>query len=197
MKNLNDFKEQIESITYADVVNLRVVKHSKTIESHLNRIKLGRFEKSEINAFTKLFSSYKFSDEGRKKEIDSLKQLSMNCVDSGLHIFSNIYGDVMHFKKGMKISKEQTQLGKAWLKEFFFKKNGESRSGNNTRYVSDRVLSISKSVSKFEFIGIIICKNPYGDTNNVLPIYRTYNRKGEYFDYSPIHWSQPIIMEGM
>jgi len=29
-----------------------------------------------------------------------------------------------------------------------------------------------------------------------LPVYRTYNRRGQYFDYAPVHWGQPVIMEG-
>jgi hypothetical protein len=195
MRQNTEFKAALDKITYDDVLNLRACENSKTISLHLERIKKGKFEKSEINALTKLFSGSRFTTPERKLELEAFQSLTMDCVDQ-VRVFSNIYGDVMHFKKPMRIMAEQTLTGKAWLKNFFFKKNGEKRNSKNTEYVSDRVLAISKNVSRFEFIGIVICKNPHGGVNNVLPVYRTYNRKGEYFDYSPIHWGQPVIMEG-
>jgi hypothetical protein len=195
MDNVLSFKETMNKITYNDVLNLRAVKQSATVNAHLERIKRGKFEKNEINALTKLFSGSRFATLERQLELEAFQALTMDYAGH-VHVFSNIYGDVMHFKKPMRITAEQTLTGKAWLKNFFFKKNGDKRNSKNTEYVGDRVLAISKNVSRFEFIGIVVCKNPHGGVNNVLPIYRTYNRKGEYFDYSPIHWSQPVIMEG-
>lgn len=189
-------KECVDNISLKDIQNLRVCKTDKTVNMHLERIKLGRFEKNEISALTKLISSTQYTNTERKLSVKALTELSMDCVDDGVHVFSNIYGEVMHFKKSMKISKDQSDLGKAWLKNYFFKLDGKPRNGKNTEGISDRVLAISKSVSRFEFIGVLICKNPYNDINDVLPIYRTYNRKGEYFDYAPIHWGMPVIMEG-
>jgi len=121
--------------------------------------------------------------------------------EQGLTYSHNEYdvnGDVFLFKEARKITSEQTKFGKAWLKNHFFKLNGEIRSGKNTENVGDRVLHIAKSVSRFEFVGTIGLMNSCGEYYvQFLPIYRTYNKKGEYFDYAPIHWGQPIIMESL
>lgn len=166
----------------------------RTVQIHLKRIKQGRFEKSEINALTKFLGSYRFASPERKNEILDLQADLLECVGHE-YISSSFQCDVMHFKKPCKITKEQTKLGKAWLKHHFFKLSGEKRGSKNAEHVSDRVLAISKSVSRFEFVGVLMVRNQWADLLQALPIYRTYNRKGEYFDYSPIHWGQPIIME--
>lgn len=189
------FKEAMDSITYADVLCLRASKRDKTTNKYIELFKSGKFTKSDILGLTKLFSSYRFATPERKNSIEALQGLAMDCVGYE-YIHSNFQCDVLHFKRGMKITKEQTALGKAWLKNHFFKANGKPRSGNNTEGVGERVLNIAKQVSRFEFVGILVVKNQFGDINSCLPIYRTFNSKGEYFDYSPIHWGQPIIMEG-
>jgi hypothetical protein len=193
MKVLN--VEALNSISLADVSALRVAKSDKTVQVHIERIKKGKFEKSEIGALTKLLSN-RFAPQDRKDSVNALKELALECMGSE-YLSNGITGEVLHFKRGgAKISKEQTALGKTWLREFFFKKNDEVRGGKNTEGVGTRVLSIAKSVSKFEFVGVLLCYNQYGYSNSCLPIYRTYNRKGDYFDYAPIHWGQPVIMEG-
>jgi len=162
---------------------------------------LKRFEKSQVNGLTKLLSGLRFREEFRHKEsyrINTDKLIEF-CKGLGLEIDYNdapMSAEKFVFTKPRAITKEQTQLGKAWLKNHFFKLNGKPRGGKATQYVGDRVLEISKSVSRFEFIGVLGCMNSYGEIVQFLPIYRTYNRKGQYFDYSPVHWGQPVIMEG-
>ena len=163
-----------------------------------------QFPKSAINGLTKKLSGFRFakmpvgmdyqqSDLLRDRmKSEFMTSLSLINVDNIYESNANLY----HFKIARKITKEQTQLGKAWLKNHFFKLDGSKRNGKNTKNVSDRVLAISKSASRFEFIGVIGCMNSFGDELQFLPVYRTYNTKGEYFDYAPIHWGQPIIMEG-
>lgn len=197
MTNVLNFKDAMDSITVQDIQNLKTAKQSKPIKKQLDLIKSGKYTKSDIGSLTKLVASARFATPERKEEIRALLDLVFNYVHDE-YMSSNFQCEYMFFKRGgLKITKEQTQLGKEWLKNHFFKKDGSPRSGKNTENVGTRILEIAKSVSRFEFIGICLVKNPYGDCNQVLPVYRTFNRKGQYFDYAPIHWGQPLIVEGL
>jgi hypothetical protein len=175
---------------------------SKTIQTHRERIRKGRFERSEIAALTKLIAGLRFAPEERKAEIEELRA---NCFLEVDVITERPYGGgdyfychVMHFAKPAKISATQTREGKEWLKRKYFKTNGQPRAAGLRleENQGSKALEICKSVSRFEFVGVLEVRNSHGDCNQVLPIYRTYNRKGEYFDYSPIHWGEPVFSGG-
>lgn len=164
------------------------------------------FRKSQINGLTKHLGGLRFLDiqdysnafeKGIKVDVN--ERMISRAKELGLDIDyndSNLPGEKFTFTNPRKITKEQTQYGKAWLKNHFFKANGDKRSGKNTEFVSDEVLRIAKNVSRFEFVGVLGVANSYWVINQFLPIYRTYDAKGNYFDYSPVHWGQPVIMEG-
>jgi hypothetical protein len=153
-----------------------------------------KFEKSQINGLTKYLSNLRF---GTGSNHDAWNAMFKRGEEIGLEIgYSEAYGERLDFKVSRKITKEQSDFGKAWLKQYFFKKDGKPRSGKATECVGDRVLNIAKSVSRFEFVGVQILASQGWHPVQVVPIYRAFNRKGEYFDYSPVHWGQPIIMEG-
>lgn len=195
MKQVISLKDAMDKITLQDLKNLKTAKQDKTVSKYLECIKNGRFTFSDIRGFLRLLNC-RFETEVRKTQVKSLMDVSMDNVHFE-YVSGGTQVELYHFKKPMKIERYQTTLGKAWLKQHFFKTNGQPRSGRNTENVSERVLNISKSVSRFEFIGVGLVQNQFGDTNQVIPIYRTYNRKGEYFDYCPIHWCQPLIFEGL
>ena len=190
MKQLNE-----NVITKINV--LKGTKQLMPVKKQIALMKLGKYTKSDIGALTKLVAGMRFNDNDRKEQIQSFVELYFNNVHDK-YVRGDFQCEYMFFKSGpMKITKEQTLLGKAWLKNHFFKLDGTKRSGKNTEYVSDKVLSIVKNVSRFEFMGINLVKNAHGYCNQVLPIYRTYAKDGSYFDYCPIYWGQPIIVEGL
>lgn len=159
---------------------------------------LKTFEKSQVNGLTKKLSSFRFgslSEETSKQAaLDNFRdEVGLSCVGS-VYMNGNHY--VYHFDKPRKITIQQTLMGKLWLKNFFFKLDGSPRSGQRTEGISARVLSIAKRCKRFEFIGVIGCTNGYGSEVSFIPIYRTYDSRGEYFDYAPVHWGQPVVMEG-
>lgn len=153
------------------------------------------FKKSQVNGLTKHLSGIRFSipmDERR----DLTDAIIKRCSELGMSIdYCYADGERFTFNKPRKITKEQSDFGKQWLKEYFFKKNGEPRQGQRAEYVSDRVLKIAKSVKRFEFVGVIGLFNGIGEMCQFVPVYRAYNSKNEYFDYAPVHWGQPIIEE--
>lgn len=161
-----------------------------------NYTSLKTFEKSQINGLTKHLSQLRFGASemglGNSKMIARAQELGMEIDYND----SNLPGEKFTFKTPRKITKVQSDFGKAWLKNYFFKLDGTLRSGKRVEYVGDRVLEIAKRVHKFEFIGVLGVANSYWEIHSFLPIYRAYDKKGNYFDYSPVHWGQPVIMEG-
>jgi hypothetical protein len=63
-----------------------------------------------------------------------------------------------------------------------------------TNDLQDLYFEIAKSVSRFEFIGVVGLLNSLGEPVKFIPIYRTFNRNGKYFDYAPVHWGEPIFL---
>lgn len=158
---------------------------------------LKTFQKSQVNGLTKHLSNLRFGGEGISTNHDKWNRIFDRAKELGLEVgYSEAHGERLDFISPRKITADQTAFGKQWLKEYFFKKDGSPRSGKRTEYVGDRVLAIAKSVSRFEFVGVQVLASQGWFPCQIVPIYRAYNRKGEYFDYAPIHWGQPIIMEG-
>lgn len=155
-------------------------------------LNLQRFTKSQINGLTKALISQRFGTYESSKAWDAIfakaEQLGLEIGYCG-----NYYGERLDFKTPRKITREQTDFGRKWLKDYFFKKNGTPRSGKRTEYIGQGVLDIAKSVSRFEFVGVAILASQGWYPNQAVPIYRAYSRDGSYFDYSPIHWGTPIV----
>jgi hypothetical protein len=157
-------------------------------------LNLKKFEKSQINGLTKSLSSLRF---GHGSNRDAWDRMFARGREYAMEIgYSHGHGERMDFKVPRKITEEQTKFGKAWLKDYFFKRDGSPRSGKRMECVGTRTLNIAKSVARFEFVGVQILASTGWYPCQVIPIYRAFNRKGEYFDYAPIHWGEPLIMEG-
>lgn len=159
---------------------------------------LKTFQKSQINGLTKHLSNLRWTtNQNLRRDNDVIFK---RTEELGMEIDyndSNLRGEKFVFKVPRKITREQTIFGKSWLKEYFFKKDGSARSGKRTEYVDTSTLEIAKRVYRFEFIGVLGLANNYDWTLiQFLPIYRAYDRKGNYFDYSPVHWGEPVVMDG-
>lgn len=152
------------------------------------------FQKSQINGLIKNLSNLRFGMGSTQEMWNAIFQRGKEV---GLEIgYSEAHGERLNFIKSRKISAEQTKFGKAWLRDYFFKKDGTPRNGKRTKYIGNRVLDIAKNVSRFEFVGVQVLASSGWYPCQCVPIYRAYNRKGQYFDYAPIHWGEPLIMEG-
>lgn len=158
---------------------------------------LKRFEKSQINGLTKHLSNLR-TPYTPDKDSNRNGPMIDRCLELGMIVDYNnsgLNGEKFTFKVPRKITAEQTRFGKAWLKQYFFKLDGSPRNGKRTEYVTFATLEIAKRVVRFEFIGVLGVANYQWEINQFLPIYRAYDRKGNYFDYSPVHWGNPVIME--
>lgn len=152
------------------------------------------FPKGAINGLTKKLNSMRFgrSAPNAREIYDAMELTQRGSVERDMDYSSYI----MHFAHTRRIERAQTTFGKAWLKQWFYKLNGSKRTGKRVEGVSDRVLRLANKITRFEFIGVLEHTNWYGEPQQYTPIYRAYTSTGEYFDYSPIMWSNPIIMEG-
>lgn len=156
---------------------------------------LKTFQKSQIGGLTKHLAGLRFG-AGTYETHELWDRIFSRAKELGLEIgYSQAHGERLDFTVPRKITAEQTKFGKTWLKEYFFKKNGEPRSGKRTEYVGTRTLNIAKSVTRFELVGVQVLASQGWYPTQVIPIYRAFNRKGEYFDYAPIHWGEPLVME--
>lgn len=159
--------------------------------STYNYLEIKTFQKSQINGLTKHLSNLRF---GAGTSTDSWSRIFNRAKELGLEIgYSEAHGERLDFINPRKITREQTAFGKHWLKEYFFKKSGEPRQGKRTEYVGSRVLEIAKKVHRFEFVGVQILASQGWYPCQALPIYRAFDKAGNYFDYSPVHWGEPII----
>lgn len=157
---------------------------------------LKKFTKSQVNGLTKRLMSNRFKTDicDSTKMWDAIFK-DAESIGLGVGYCGEYYGERLNFKNPRKITKEQTALGKNWLRDFYFKKNGEPRSGQRTQHLDDDVLKIVKKVSRFDFVGVAVLSSNGWYPVQVVPIYRAFDSKGNYFDYSPIHWGNPIIDE--
>ena len=151
------------------------------------------FTKSQINGLTKHLSNLRF---GSNDNHESWNKIFNRAKELGLEVgYSEVHGERLNFTTPRKITKEQTQFGKAWLKNYFFKLDGKVRSGKRTECVSQNLLNIAKSVTRFEFVGVQVVASQGWYPCGVTPIYRAFDKHGNYFDYSPVHWGEPMLME--
>jgi hypothetical protein len=151
---------------------------SKAIKDKYTKLINGKkWSKSDIHGLLKLINGRRFKKDLFKEDVNNLIALMWSHEEDN---------------KEWLITKEQSDLGIQWLKNACFKKNGETRNTELSRSFSDHKKNIIKNFSKFRFVGF---HEEGGGCYNTtyLPIYRTYDRKGNYFDYSPIHWGLPII----
>lgn len=87
------------------------------------------------------------------------------------------------------ITKEQSSKGIEYLRRRYFKKNGEPRK---LCPFSETAQNIIRNFKRFEFVGLYEHATTAGSMG-YLPIYRVISKHGSYFDYSPVHWGEPII----
>lgn len=157
---------------------------------------LKTYTKSQVNGLTKKLNSFKWApgkDFARHQFSQTLGLV--HVTNDWTDLYGGVTLNIHHFMTPKKITREQSQFGKQWLKDWFFKKDGSTRSGKRTENVSKDVLAIASKVSRFEFIGVIgVCSFNYGPFA-FLPLYRAYTTKGEYFDYAPVMWNNPFIIE--
>ena len=133
---------------------------SKTFNKYIKILKSGKFTESEISSFRQYLGS----------------SSALDSYEKGL-----LWLEFERAHKEYKITKEQTQKGIQWLKNYCWTKSGRPRQAKNVVF-GYRERAILLQFSKFRFTGLFrASENSY---DFYTPIYRVYAKNGAYFDYT-------------
>lgn len=98
----------------------------------------------------------------------------------------------MDNQKGYRITREHDELGRNYLISKSLKKNGQFRKGSK---LGERELNILYNFSHHMFMGLQSQNSNRGFYDNwYLPIYRAYDKKGNYFDYIGTVYEQVRVL---
>lgn len=140
---------------------------SKVYSKYVDLIKKGKFTERELISFRRQING------SSKLDIDSRQEL----VD--------LFEEKASSNKTIQLSKEQQSKGLNWLRQKTFKLNGRIRKNSPLGSYEIEVLNNFK---KFTCVGLYnISENSY---TQYVPIYRCYNKKGNYFDYICLMWGE-------
>lgn len=124
------------------------------------------WSKSDIQGFSKLVSSTRFTDTDKEYKA-AILELWEVFTDADLTF---------------AITQEQTDFGIKWLKDTCFKKNGEARESQKVASLGFCDFSIIMNFDHFRFIGYHT--EGIGHHNWLSgPVYRVVDTDGNYFDY--------------
>ena len=93
--------------------------------------------------------------------------------------------DVIELKNGLNITQEQSDKGIEYLTRKMFKVNGKPRNDKWNYENDDEYRDIVKNFSHFKFMGFTeTYYGHYSYYRRLSPVYRTFDKSGDYFDYT-------------
>lgn len=153
----------------------------KTTQKYLDLINGTKaWTEGEIRGVLKQFNSLRFSRY-------------RNEVNARTEAIEGILETMERVDKVWPITKEQSSKGIAYLLKRHFKLNGEPRKSCPFNSRQQRII---KSFQRFAFAGVFVGNGSMG-CNYYVPVYRVYAKNGDNFDYSPIHWGDPIVHDDL
>lgn len=146
-----------------------------------SRIAAKVLSKSDIGALTKLFNSSRWGgDTQRNADIRELKAAFDSRIDN---------------KDFFDLTQEQTDFGIEWLHNFLFTGSGKLRQGKCVGDFDNHEALVIRNFSGFQLVGLKEHYNGIGTVVMYSPIYRTYDKLGNWFDYAPVMWGVPELID--
>ena len=101
-----------------------------------------------------------------------------------------------HENINFQITEEQSEKGIDWLLSSQLKKSGEIRKAK-TVFIDESDVDILKNFSHFRLVGFqgIDYSLFSGGYYNYAPVYRCIAKNGDYFDYNPVAFITPDILD--
>lgn len=131
-------------------------------------------------------------------EINQLRKSLGPCSNWSIVARETIISDYFRHchRHNFKITEDQSNKGIEWLKKTQLKKNGELRNSQSV-FINEGDKKILENFSHFKFIGLEFSDfNYYSNSyRNIAPIYRTFDKSGNYFDYAPIAFGSCGILD--
>jgi len=139
----------------------------QTIQKYKDIIKSGKFTEQEIISFRSL--------------------LNNNPRTTEFYDLITFFGDHAPFE----LTWVQQEKGLEWLKNRIFTKSGNIRNTQETNEISNRtnaleqIAEMIKNFDRFEFADLVPQNRFTGGFNPFfLPVYRLYDKRGNFFDYT-------------
>lgn len=154
-------------------------------------------KKPRIKTAARHLESYKrISKVWLKSEIGAvIKFLNSKNYEHDMEVHGAIENLETYFEYGSceerKITKEQSKFGIEYLRKRYYKIGGDPRK--NCPF-GQRETEIIRSFSKFRFVGMKANYNSMGSYRWFTPVYRVYSKNGLHFDYTAVHWGDPIVI---
>lgn len=149
----------------------------KAVKRHEERLKNPRhvWTKTEINSLAKCIGSARWENDW------TLKAAKLNLL-------------TLINENGYRITKEQSDFGKAFLYSKLFNSKGQFRRSQVASQFREWRGDIVKRLTKFTFDGFHVEWNSYTrEINSLAPVYSAYDRKGQRFSYAWVHWGPVFI----
>lgn len=147
----------------SDSTTLAARKPSKTFKRHADRLK-GKvaLTKTEINALCWILNGVKAANVTAEERAELV--------------------DLLDSRDERPITAEQSKFGLEWLRKTCFKLNGETRLRCP---LGNREVAILRNFKCFKWVGIYNTQEHYGNygCKSYVPVWRTYDKRGHYFDY--------------
>lgn len=97
--------------------------------------------------------------------------------------------------KSFKITKDQSDFGKSFLKTQLFKCNGQLRKSKVAIQFGEERAAIVKKLKRFTFDGFHVYLNPADSSvSDLVPVYTAYDSQGNKFSYAWVHWG-PVLLD--
>lgn len=153
-----------------------MIKHLKALDSKV-------ITKSDINAICRFLNGLKFTKNEGPKQKD-FSEVLMNCL--------------WEFER--KITKDQNEFGRNWLKERYINKKGQPRKQlkHDFNYLDvdstpERAFNVIKGLKDFRFVGVTGHWNSYFKIyTDITPVYKAIGKNGDSFTYTFGHWGKLI-----
>lgn len=140
---------------------------------------------SDIRGFLKLINGLRFCDNDRNPERHAAIQGLLELwEDRGMG----------PGRREWPITAEQSRKGIEYLRKRYFKLNGAPRAKCAQLGIGAGERNAIRNFKRHAFVGLhnVGTYSPF-----YQPVYRLYAKDGRYFDYSPGHWREIIIVEGV
>lgn len=150
--------------------------NKRTKLDYLSLFKQKTWAKADIQRLTKFLNGVRFTKDDDRRAFSLEFQAKFDEL----------------WNKPRLLTEEHSTQGINYLRDYCWTTKGVVRK--SCRAFNEDEREIVKNFKSFAFIGWHIETNDFGDTFFHI-VYRTYAKDGSYFDYIPMHWGDPIIVE--
>lgn len=147
--------------------------------------------KKTMQSYEALITAKVWTKQDCQRVAKALNALRFTSTDDHTRTFMINWKDRFNARDSeYKITKEHSDQGINYLRNYCFTTKGAVRKSCNLGWSEQEII---KNFKRFAFVGYHTEYNNYGYPFYHI-IYRCYDKFGRYFDYCPMHWSDPLVV---